>query len=145
MPSRSRRGTTLLILAAGLASAALVADGQDAGPAALSSPQDPVTRGQELFQANGCDSCHSTDGQRKLGPTLRGFWGTRRSLADGSAVVADEGYFNESVLDPQARLVRGYGPSMPSYNDVVTTEELSVLAAYVRSLRRSDTSRESAE
>ena len=51
------------------------------------APEDakqPVTltgaalAGAELFEANGCYACHSLDGERKIGPSLRGIGATAR-------------------------------------------------------------------
>jgi cytochrome c2 len=94
-----------------------------------------AARGKAVFEANGCMACHSIDGSKKIGPSLKGIWGTEQVHADGSTAVMDEDYFKESVLEPQARIVEGYGSAMPSYQDLVTPEELAELAAYVKSLQ----------
>lgn len=106
-----------------------------AGPEPPAPPEE-TARGLERFEALGCKSCHSIDGSRKLGPSLLGIWGATREMADGSSVVADETYLVESILDPQVRIVRGYGSSMPSYRDLATEEDLPALLGYLRSLRR---------
>jgi cytochrome c oxidase subunit 2 len=51
----------------------------------------------------------------------------------GEAVVADEGYFRESVLNPRARLVAGYQSIMPTFQGQVSEDQLLQLLAYVRS------------
>jgi len=102
-----------------------------------SSPEDPrVARGAEVYSENGCDSCHSLDGSESLGPSLAGFWDTERVMTDGSLVRATRDYFYESVLDPEARVVRGFeSEGMPSYEGLIEEEDLEALAAYVRSLQ----------
>lgn len=92
-------------------------------------------RGRLLFEENGCSSCHLLDGQRGIGPNLRGIWGSRQALADGSSVVVDRRYFEESVLHPEARLVRGYQPAMPSYEGLLSPGDLEAFADYISSLK----------
>lgn len=96
---------------------------------------DPtVERGRAVFEANGCGACHSIDGTERIGPSLAGIWGTAQVLRDGSTAVVDAVYVQESVLAPQAREVRGYDAQMPSYDGLVTEEDLAALVAYVKSL-----------
>jgi len=102
----------------------------------VASPVDPgPDRGRQLFEENGCSSCHVLDGPPGVGPDLRGIWGGHQALADGSTVVVDRSYFEESVLRPEARLVRGYKPAMPSYDGLLSAEDLEALAGYISSLR----------
>jgi len=99
-------------------------------------PAELVAQGLTVFEANGCYACHTTDGTEKIGPSLLGLWGTEQSLEDGSAALMDADYFYESVLQPQARIVSGFvDAAMPSYEGLVTEDDLEALAAYVESLR----------
>jgi cytochrome c oxidase subunit 2 len=51
-------------------------------------------------------------------------------------VVADENYLRESIVRPQARIVAGYQPIMPSYavNFETNEEGLLDLIAYLKSM-----------
>jgi cytochrome c oxidase subunit 2 len=89
--------------------------------------------GGELFAALACDTCHR-EGARARGPLLEGVFGSRVELADGSTVVADEGYLRESILNPSAKVVRGYQPLMPTFQGQVTEDQLLQLIQYVKSL-----------
>jgi cytochrome c oxidase subunit 2 len=55
-------------------------------------------------------------------------------LQGGSSVVADESYIRESIVNPQAKVVNGFQPIMPTFQGLVTEEQLLQLIAYVRSL-----------
>ena len=97
---------------------------------------DAVTRGAAVFEANGCYACHSVDGSEKIGPSLLGVWGHEQALEGGITVVVDRDYVYESILNPQAKLVQGFtDAAMPSYQDLVTDEDLAALAAYLESLQ----------
>ena len=47
---------------------------------------------------------------------------------------ADEGYLRESITNPQAKLVAGFGPIMPTFQGQVTEDQLVQLVAYIKSL-----------
>jgi cytochrome c oxidase subunit 2 len=55
-------------------------------------------------------------------------------LAGGGVVTADEAYFRESILQPQAKIVSGFEPVMPTFQGLVTEEQLVQLVEYVKSL-----------
>jgi cytochrome c oxidase subunit 2 len=55
----------------------------------------------------------------------------------------DEAYLRESILDPHAKLVSGYGAIMPTYEGAISEEGLLQLVAYIKSL--SETSGEGNE
>lgn len=89
--------------------------------------------GRGLFERLGCASCH-TPGALKRGPDLAKVFGSVVTLKDGAKVKADEAYLRESILDPTAKLVRGYEPIMPSFKGRLSQAELGQLVDYVRTL-----------
>jgi cytochrome c oxidase subunit 2 len=56
-------------------------------------------------------------------------------LADGSTVTADDAYIRESILNPQAKIVAGYQPLMPSFQGQLTEEQIIDLTTYIKSLQ----------
>lgn len=102
-------------------------------PRGPSAEDDPARAGAALFLRLGCVTCHVPAGQGR-GPALRGLAGSRVTLEGGGAVVADDAYLRESILDPTARIVQGYAPIMPSYRGVLDEAELAALIAYLGSL-----------
>jgi cytochrome c oxidase subunit 2 len=90
---------------------------------------DPVTVGAELYKARGCEGCHNGE----LGPDLAGIFGTVEECLDGEVEV-DEDYLRESILEPMARVVKGYNPVMPSFQGQLSDEQLFCLIAYIKSL-----------
>jgi hypothetical protein len=55
--------------------------------------------------------------------------------ADGETVVVDEAYIRESILNPQAKIVAGFQPIMPTFQGLVSEEQLLQLIEYVKSLK----------
>ncbi len=89
--------------------------------------------GEKLFSELGCGTCHRSDAQGR-GPSLQGVFGSQVALEDGRTLVADENYVRESILDPGAKIVRGFKPVMPTFQGLVTDEQMSALIAYIKSL-----------
>jgi cytochrome c oxidase subunit II len=90
--------------------------------------------GQKLFQELGCATCHRADTQGR-GPNLVGVYGKPQLLDDGRTVLADENYVRESILNPGAKVVAGFRPIMPTFQGVVSEEQLLSLVAYIKSLQ----------
>ena len=89
--------------------------------------------GKELFASLGCATCHREDVQGR-GPNLVGIYNKPVLLEDGRTVIADENYVRESILNPTAKIVNGFKPVMPTFQGIVSDEQLNALVAYVKSL-----------
>lgn len=89
--------------------------------------------GQGIFQSLGCSTCHRMDTQGR-GPNLMGVFGKPVLLEDGRTVTADENYIRESILSPAAKVVSGFKPIMPTFQGIVSEEQLNALVAYIKSL-----------
>ncbi len=87
-------------------------------------------QGERLARDQGCIACHSLDGSPSVGPTWKGLVGKTETLVDGSSVVVDEDYLKESIVDPNAKVVKGYGPIMPPAQ--LTDDQLKALMAYLQ-------------
>ncbi len=89
--------------------------------------------GERLFTRFGCQTCHRKDsGQR--GPALDGLFGSTVQLSGGGRVPADADYIRESILNPGAKIVRGYQLLMPTYKNQLTPEQVNELVEYVKYL-----------
>jgi cytochrome c oxidase subunit 2 len=97
----------------------------------------PAAAGQQMYESLGCVSCHGATGEGGRGPALLGVFGSQVTLNSGSKVNADEIYIRESILNPQAKIVSGFGPIMPAFQGQVNEEQLLQLVAYVKSLSTS--------
>jgi cytochrome c oxidase subunit 2 len=94
----------------------------------------PAAAGQSMFESIGCASCHGANGEGGRGPALLGVFGSNVVLSNGQTVKADEAYLRESITNPQAKIVTGFGPIMPSFQGQVNEEQLLQLVAFVKSL-----------
>src|SRR5207244_12589895 len=89
--------------------------------------------GAKLFEDLARYTCHRADSQGR-GPMLQGLFGKTVQLQNGETVVADEGYIRESILRPSARITAGYQPIMPTFQGLISEEQLLELIEYVKSL-----------
>ncbi len=94
-------------------------------------------RGEKLFQVKACAGCHATSDQSiKVGPALFQKFGTPRDTADGQNIVADENYIRESILNPNAKIAKGFNPNvMPAFAGQLSEVELSALIEYIKGLK----------
>jgi cytochrome c oxidase subunit 2 len=92
-----------------------------------------ASSGEKLFADLACNTCHRGDTQGR-GPVLNGLFGKTIALQGGSSVVATEDYIRESILNPTAKITDGFQPIMPTFQGLVTEEQLLQLVEYVKSL-----------
>jgi cytochrome c oxidase subunit 2 len=95
-----------------------------------------ASAGEKLFADLACNTCHRPDAQGR-GPVLDGLFGKTVTLQSGQQVVVDEGYIRESILQPSAKIAAGFQPIMPTFQGLVTEEQLLQLVEYVKSLKPS--------
>jgi len=92
--------------------------------------------GRGLYQTF-CAACHSLDETRLVGPGFRGLAGAKRKVRDPATgitreVMADAAYLRESILEPNALLVDGYGENlMPPIGGTFTEKQIDDLVAFI--------------
>jgi cytochrome c oxidase subunit II len=101
-----------------------------AGP---SQGQSPEQYGASLYQSRRCVTCHSIDGSPNVGPTFKGVFGSNVTLQGGVTVKADENYIRESILDPEAKVVAGFSPVMPTFQGLLNSRDIDALIAFIKS------------
>jgi cytochrome c oxidase subunit 2 len=101
---------------------------------AAEAAKTPEGQGKLLTVRNGCIGCHSVDGSKMTGPTWFNLYGEDVPLDSGTTVVADDAYIRESILEPKAKEVKGFAPTvMPAYP--LTDEEIANIIAYLKTLK----------
>jgi cytochrome c oxidase subunit 2 len=95
----------------------------------------PAKAGEMLYKTRGCAECHTVTGEAGTGPTWKGLFGRHVALQGGGGVVADENYIRQSILDPQAKIVAGFQPVMPTFKGRLSDPEISAIIAYIKTLK----------
>jgi len=94
-----------------------------------------VEQGKRLAASSACLKCHSIDGAQHIGPTWLDLYHRRETMETGEQIDADEGYLTQSIMDPAAKIVRGYKNVMPSYQGKLAAPEIAALVEYIKSLQ----------
>ena len=96
--------------------------------------QSLARQGRQLFMARGCSGCHGP-AARVHAPDLVGLFGSEVPLENGDIVTADEQYVRDSILLPQSQIAAGYPHIMPTFQNLLSEDEVLQLIAYIKSLR----------
>jgi mono/diheme cytochrome c family protein len=94
---------------------------------------DPVVRGQAVYDANGCGACHTIDGISvgAVGPTLNSIGETAAARIED---LSAEEYIRQSILNPAAYLVDGYDDLMiKTYGDTISDSQIDDLVTFLMS------------
>jgi cytochrome c oxidase subunit II len=94
-------------------------------------------RGRQVARDSGCAACHGSNGDGATGPGWVGLYGSEVALSDGSTVVADDAYLAESIAEPRAKVVEGFGVPMPENN--LDQAQIAAVIDYIRALSPSTT------
>ena len=93
--------------------------------------------GAELFKTY-CATCHSTDGSKLIGPGFKGFWGHQQTVTRNGKIekaTIDADYVRESILEPQAAIVKGYeAVPMANFSAALSEEQIELLVEYLSGL-----------
>lgn len=88
-------------------------------------------RGEQIYTSYACNTCHSLDGARFVGPTFEELFGSEREFADGTSAVADEEYLIESIIAPSEKVVDGYDDVMQPF-DYLSESEIQSLVEFIK-------------
>lgn len=85
---------------------------------------------------NFCSGCHSLEGAKLAGPSLKGLMGSRRAGrlngdADVTHRTADETYIRQSILEPASFVLEGFENVMPPIGELLTKDQLEALVGYL--------------
>ena len=93
-------------------------------------------KGKKVYTQYACIGCHSLDGKPMTGPTWKGLFGKERVFNDGSKLVADENYLRESILNSNAKIVKGYQPNqMPAYQGQLTDADIAAVIEFIKGIK----------
>lgn len=109
----------------------------------------PHEVGEKLYKMKGCNSCHTVDGSRNVGPTWKDMYGHEIAFADGTSRTTEQmtgpefaNYIRESVYEPGKKIVAGFPNQMLTYQGKVNEQELEALIAYMKWISSSTTQAE---
>jgi cytochrome c oxidase subunit 2 len=93
--------------------------------------------GGKLAREKGCLGCHSLDGSPGVGPSFKGLMGRSVVVVTRGAertITVDGNYLRRSIREPQADLVKGFQPIMPTFDDL-KEEEIEALVEFMETVK----------
>ena len=96
-------------------------------PVAVAGDAGDADAGKNLFTS--CSACHAIDDKKVIGPGLGGIYAR---AADRTSLDADA-YIAQSIREPNAFVVDGFSPLMPSF-DYLSESDVLNLIAYLKTL-----------
>ena len=101
----------------------------------LASESSEQEEAVALFNNYGCTGCHSLDGSRNVGPSLKNLFGKKQIVVDAEnkehEIVVDKQYLREAIYEPEKYVVKGYPAVMPSYKGQVSGKEVERMIGWI--------------
>jgi len=95
--------------------------------------------GFKVIEKNGCTACHSLDGTKLVGPSLKGLYGSTVEVMSNGVkrkVTVDSLYIQSSILDPNKDIADGYPQGvMKSYKGVINDKDIELINEYLKTLK----------
>ena len=91
--------------------------------------------GKKLYTSKTCNTCHTIDGSKLVGPSWKGLYGSQRKLVGGGTATADENYIRESIAQPQAKVVDGFPPVMPTFAGLLSDRDVNAIIEFIKTLK----------
>lgn len=96
--------------------------------------KDEADFGKEVFTAKGCGACHKLDDTKLIGPGLGKIYGKKEDTQQG-AILVDDNYIRESLMEPNKVIVKGFAPQMPSYKNQLDEDQIKAIVALIKSIK----------
>lgn len=99
----------------------------------------PAAAGQKIMKTIGCFACHTVDGSKLVGPSLKGLYGSKQEVTTNGSdheIVADEEYITRSIFDPNADIVKGFNKGlMQPYKGQLSEDDVKQIIEYLKTLK----------
>jgi len=95
-------------------------------------------QGYRLYLKFTCADCHTTNGNVAAAPTFQGLAGSKVELTGGRTVEADDAYLLESIRNPNAKIVRGFAPTVMSRRlppGGISVAQAKALVAFIKAVK----------
>ena len=94
---------------------------------ALIDPGTPLIKlGQTIWETQ-CKACHSINGSSGTGPTWLNLFGDTGHATNAGPVDVDKDYITESIYNPGAKVVDGYGNNMAAFPNLSPREIMGII------------------
>ncbi len=95
----------------------------------------PAQIGEKVYKTR-CAQCHNLTEVALVGPGFKGVFGRTEELEGGGSVTVDENYIRESMFQPDAKKVKGYGDrAMTSFVGQLSEEEIMGVIEFLKTVK----------
>jgi cytochrome c oxidase subunit 2 len=105
----------------------------------VAAVDSPTANGKRIMKNIGCFACHTVDGTKLVGPSLKGIYGHAVTVVTGGnerEVTADDEYIKRSIYDPNADVVKGFNKGlMLSYKGQLSEDDVKQITEYLKTLK----------
>ena len=95
----------------------------------------------DIMTTLGCTGCHSFDGSRIVGPSLKDIYNKEVKVTtngETKIIKRDELYLRNAILDSNKNIVDGFTPNlMPSFKDVIDEKDLDKVIEFLKNEKES--------
>lgn len=104
-------------------------------PEILTASDITAANGEKIFNKMACITCHSLDGSKSHGPTLKNLFNSKRQIkGHKQPLTADDSYLRESILNPNAKIVQGFPENyMPAFQ--LDKNQVEALILYIKTIK----------
>lgn len=86
-----------------------------------------------VFEKHGCLDCHTLNGEELVGPSFKDIFERKTLIVENDKemeIIADRAYLKESILNPEAKIVKDFDPMMPPYEGELPEADLNIMLDY---------------
>jgi cytochrome c oxidase subunit 2 len=110
---------------------------EDVGPREIdmSDVELVLAEGMKLYQDRNCNACHTLDGSKIIGPSFKGIYGKTEVVIENGVektITVDDDYLYRSIYEPNAQIVKGYQPLMPSQTGISSEQDVRILIEFIK-------------
>ena len=99
----------------------------------------PTATGKRIMKNIGCFACHTLDGNKLVGPSFKGIYGSKVTVTTGGSdheITVDDEYIKRSIYDPNADVVKGFNKGlMQPYKGQLSENDIKQITEYLKSLK----------
>ncbi len=103
------------------------------------SVESPTASGKRIMQNIGCFACHTLDGRKLVGPTMKGLYNKKEIVETNGKereITADDAYIKNSIYNPGDDVVKGYSKGlMISYRGQLSDSDISQIIEFLKTVK----------
>jgi cytochrome c oxidase subunit 2 len=101
--------------------------------------ESPTANGKRIMKNIGCFACHTVDGNKLVGPSFKGIFGSKVTVETGGSeheITVDHAYIKKSIYEPNADVVKGFNKGlMQPYVGQLSEGDIQQITEYLKTLK----------